>query len=418
MKGLRRLPTYVALVAVSLLFLFPFYWVAISSLQSKAGLDLSPPPFYPAQPVTKTVIDQTPYQVKLLKGDRWLRMFKSVDLNNPNSGAGAYYFKLSGEVTTRDMQWFPDSQMAALPNATVTGAIRSEDLPVWKIQGQKMVVFGSQKRPNGASFDEIVLAAPMTGNLGQEGLVAFKNTDHEPVLEFHAQFSNYSQALKGPESTIGGQSYGFLTFLRNSFLLAMIAVVGQIISSALAAFAFARIQFKGRELLFVLLLATLMIPGQVTLIPLFFIYRQLHWVNTFFPLVVPNLTAGAFNVFLIRQFMLGIPRELDESAAIDGANARIVFWKVVFPNCVPVLVVIGLFTFVGSWQDVLGPLIYLDNPAYRTVPLGLEYFRSPYVDNRPLLLAGAVLSILPVLVVFLFAQRHILSGIATTGLKD
>ena len=132
----------------------------------------------------------------------------------------------------------------------------------------------------------------------------------------------------------------------------------------------------------------------------------------------PNLTAGAFNVFLMRQFLLGIPKELDESAVIDGASAWRVYWSVVLPNCVPVLVVVGLFTFVASWQDVLGPLIYLDNPAMRTVPLGLEYFRSPYVDNRPLLLAGAVLSIIPVLLLFLIAQRYILAGIATTGLKD
>jgi len=134
-------------------------------------------------------------------------------------------------------------------------------------------------------------------------------------------------------------------------------------------------------------------------------------------LIVPQFTAGAFNVFLIRQFMLSFPKELDESAEIDGATPWRIYKNIIFPNCTPVLIVVGLFTFVSSWQDVLGPLIYLDNPNYRTVSLGLEYFRSPYVDNRPLLMAGAVLSMLPVAALFLVAQRYIMSGIVTTGMK-
>ncbi len=132
---------------------------------------------------------------------------------------------------------------------------------------------------------------------------------------------------------------------------------------------------------------------------------------------MPHFTAGAFNVFLIRQFMLTLPKELDESAAMDGASPFRVYRSIIFPMCAPVLIVVGLFTFVATWQDVMGPLIYLDNPDYRTVSLGLEFFRSPYVDNRPLLMAGAVLAMLPVACLFLIAQRYILSGIATTGLK-
>jgi multiple sugar transport system permease protein len=195
------------------------------------------------------------------------------------------------------------------------------------------------------------------------------------------------------------------------------AVLGQILSSSLVAYGFSRLQFKGREILFVVLIATLMVPAQVTLIPLFTIYKSMGWVDSFLPLIVPQFTAGAFNVFLIRQFMLGFPRELDESAELDGASPWRIYRRIIFPTCTPVLIVVGLFTFVGSWQDVLGPLIYLDNPNYRTVSLGLEYFRSPYVDNRPLLMAGAVLSMLPVAGLFLIAQRYIMSGIVTTGLK-
>ena len=125
----------------------------------------------------------------------------------------------------------------------------------------------------------------------------------------------------------------------------------------------------------------------------------------------------AFNVFLLRQYMLTLPKELDESAAIDGCSTFGTYWHVILPNCIPVLIVVGLFTFIYTWQDVMGPLIYLDDPAYRTVTLGLEYFRSPYVDNRHLLMTGAVLAMLPVAALFIVFQRYIMSGIATTGLK-
>ena len=128
--------------------------------------------------------------------------------------------------------------------------------------------------------------------------------------------------------------------------------------------------------MFVILLATMMIPGQVTLIPLFSIYKWLGWIDTFLLFIVPHFLAGAFNVFLLRQYMLTLPRELDESAAIDGCGTFRTYWHVILPNCGPVLIVVGLFTFIGTWQDVMGSLIYLDNPAYRTVTLGLEYFRS------------------------------------------
>ncbi len=195
------------------------------------------------------------------------------------------------------------------------------------------------------------------------------------------------------------------------------AVIGQLFSSSLVAYGFARLNFRGRDIWFILLLATMMIPGQVTMIPLFAIYKSLGWIDTFLPLIVPHFTAGAFNVFLIRQYMLTLPRELDESAVIDGCGAFRRYLHIILPNCLPVLIVVSLFTFVYTWQDVMGPLIYLDNPAYRTVTLGLEFFRSPYADNRHLLMTGAVLAMLPVFVLFVFLQRHIMSGIATTGLK-
>lgn len=243
------------------------------------------------------------------------------------------------------------------------------------------------------------------------------DTPHQPVREFAPRWANYRETLRGPEATFGRKSVGFLRYMRNSFFISFSAVFGQMLSSSLVAFAFARLQFKGRDPLFIILLATLMIPGQVTFIPLFWIYKSLGWIDTFLPLIVPHFCAGAFNVFLMRQYMLTLPKELDDSAAIDGCGPWGTFRHIILPNCKPVLIVIAIFTFVYTWQDIMGPLIYLDNPLHRTVTLGLEYFRSPYVDNRHLIMTGAVLAMLPVALVFLFLQRYIMSGIATTGLK-
>jgi multiple sugar transport system permease protein len=186
-----------------------------------------------------------------------------------------------------------------------------------------------------------------------------------------------------------------------------LAVLGQLLTASFAAYGFSRINFKGRDFLFILLLATLMVPAQVTLVPLFAIYKNLGWINTFLPLIVPHFTAGAFNVFLLRQYMLTLPKELDESALIDGCSRLKIFYKIIIPNCSPVLIVVGLFTFIATWQDVMGPLMYLDNPELRTVQLGLEYFRSPYIDNRHLILTGAVISMLPIAIIFIIFQRFI-----------
>ncbi|HRK74986.1 MAG TPA: carbohydrate ABC transporter permease, partial [Rhodothermales bacterium] len=245
-----------------------------------------------------------------------------------------------------------------------------------------------------------------------------KNRAHQEKREFYARWENYPETLKGPEATIGQeQSTGFLLFMRNSFIISILSMIGQVLSSSLVAYGFARLNFRGREGWFIVLLATMMIPAQVTMIPMFAIFKTIGWVNSFLPLVVPQFTAGAFNVFLLRQYMLTLPKELDDSAAIDGCGPFRTFFYVILPNSIPVLIVVGLFTFVGAWQDVMGPLIYLDDPDYRTVTLGLEYFRSPYVDTRHLIMTGAVLAMFPVAILFLIFQRYIVAGIATTGMK-
>lgn len=438
---MRKAPIYLALVVVSLVFLFPFYWVVISSLKSVAGMNLEPPTMYPAEQMTVNLSAKTAERVIKQEGSTWFVLAFSPDRLGNVISPGAYCLQLDKGKPTKLVKWLaaplPGSQpggveISGLPLNTEyrTSAASSEeapnalpstvqltDVPVNLVHGQKVAVVAKMVRQKENGFDELLFtAAYPAAQLGQ--ITIQQNVPHEDIHHVSMHFDNFSKALKGPEASFGAQSSGFLLFMRNSFMIALLAVIGQILSSSLVAYAFARLTFKGRDTLFIVLLATLMVPAQVTLIPLFSIFKSLGWIDSFLPLIVPQFTAGAFNVFLIRQFMLGLPRELDESAELDGASPLRVFRSVVLPNCKPVLIVVGLFTFVAAWQDVMGPLIYLDSPERRTVSLGLEYFRSPYVDNRPLLMAGALLSMIPVALIFLFAQRHILAGIATTGMKN
>ena len=407
-------PVYVALVLVCLLFMFPFYWVLISGLKSVAGLNLEPPSLYPSEQLTVQLTANPQGRMFVANGTEWLLLAKSPDLLAASSAPGGYYLEVDGDKPSQSVSWFADTEVKSAPPSDKP--LKLKDVPVHQVSGSRLALVAKMVRQKPDGFDELLMTAPpVSGQLGEVNVM--KDVPHSEIRYFSAHWENFTNALKGPEASIGSESTGFALFMGNSLFIAAMAVLGQILSSSLVAFGFSRMRFKGREPLFIVLIATLMVPAQVTLIPLFTIYKSLGWIDSFLPLIVPQFTAGAFNVFLIRQFMLGFPRELDESAEIDGATPFRIFRSVIFPNCAPVLIVVGLFTFVASWQDVMGPLIYLDNPRFRTVSLGLEYFRSPYVDNRPLLMAGALLSMMPVAALFLVAQRYIMSGIATTGMK-
>lgn len=227
------------------------------------------------------------------------------------------------------------------------------------------------------------------------------------------RFENYSQGWQG----FG--RYGFDLFFTNSMIVTSLSVVGALFSSSLVAFAFARMKFKFQKLLFACLLATVMLPMQVTLIPQYILFHNLGWVNTFLPLVVPAFIGGSpFFIFLMVQFIRGIPRELDEAAIIDGCSWYGVFWYVILPLCKPALVTVMIFQFMWTWDDFLTPLIYLQNTNLYTVALGLRGFSDP--DNMTAwgpLIAMSSLSLLPQFILFLFCQKYLIKGIATTGIK-
>jgi multiple sugar transport system permease protein len=210
----------------------------------------------------------------------------------------------------------------------------------------------------------------------------------------------------------------FGRFFVNSFIIASLAVVGTLISSSLAAFAFARIRFPLRNVFFAIMLGTFMLPGHVTLIPQYIMFHQLGWVDTFLPLTVPKFAGDAFYIFLIVQFIRGIPRELDESARIDGCGWFRLYSRIILPLTSPALLTAAIFTFIGTWDDFFGQLIYLSDVNKLTVPLGLRLFLdSTGSSNWGAVFAMSVLSILPLLAIFFVGQKYFTQGIATTGLK-
>jgi len=202
----------------------------------------------------------------------------------------------------------------------------------------------------------------------------------------------------------------------NSFYITLIVVAATLITASMAAYAFAKIDFPGRELLFLLFLATMMVPGQVTIIPLFLIMKQLGWVDTHLALIVPGALFNAFAVFLLRQFIRGIPKEMEEAATIDGCNRWRIYWQIILPLLVPAMAALGIFLFLGSWNNFFGPLIFLNSPQLFTVPLMLNQFRGQYTIDWTLLMAGSAIAVIPVLVVYIILQRRIIEGITLTGL--
>jgi multiple sugar transport system permease protein len=211
----------------------------------------------------------------------------------------------------------------------------------------------------------------------------------------------------------------FTRFYWNSFVVAVLVVVGNLLSCSLTAFAFARLEFRGKSLLFALMLGTLMLPYHVTLIPQYVLFLNLGWVDTFLPLVVPKfLAADAFFIFLMVQFFRGIPRELDEAAQMDGCSPWRIYWKIIMPLSLPVLATAGIFSFLWTWNDFFGPLIYLNDSANYTVPLALRSFVDATGTSAwGQLFAMSVLAILPIFLIFLVFQRLIIEGVAMSGMK-
>jgi len=223
------------------------------------------------------------------------------------------------------------------------------------------------------------------------------------------RWANYAEAVN---------AIPFWTYTTNSIIITALGVIGEVVSCSLVAYAFARLRSRDKDVLFLILLSTMMLPGEVKLVPTYLMFRWFGWLNTFLPLVVPHFFGGAFYIFLLRQFFLTLPLEMDEAAKVDGAGYLRIFWNIILPLAKPALATVAIFSFYSIWNDFLSPLIYLSKEDNYTLPLGLQAFIGAYgVIHWTWLMAASVLALIPCVVIFFTFQRWFIEGAVLSGLK-
>lgn len=222
------------------------------------------------------------------------------------------------------------------------------------------------------------------------------------------KWSNYYEALT---------SFPFWLYLKNTLIIIFGNILGNLISNSLIAYGFSRIEWKGRDVLFVIVLMTMMLPFPAIMIPLFLLFQKFRWIGTFLPMIVPSFFGNAFYIFLLRQFFIGIPSELSQAAKIDGANEFLIFSRIILPLSKPALTTVVVFTFLRSWNDFVGPLIFLSDNKLYTLSIGVQQIMSQNDPRWPLLLAIGVCMVVPVLIIFFLLQKYFIQGITLSGIK-
>lgn len=248
-------------------------------------------------------------------------------------------------------------------------------------------------------------------------LTSFKNPNL--INQGNASLFTFDLTLESYKSVFSFENGVIWKAYLNSLIVALAATFGTLFTSSLAAFAFAKIKFKGSKPIYGLFIATLMIPGQVTMLPLFMIFSKIGWTNSFLPLIVPGVMINTYGVFMLRSFIVSIPDGLLEAADIDGCGYFRKYFRIILPLIKPALITLGLFTFIGSWNNYMGHLIYLSDPSLTTIPLFIASLKETHMSgaNWGRIMAASTLSIVPISIIYLRCQKYFVQGIATTGMK-
>jgi multiple sugar transport system permease protein len=301
------------------------------------------------------------------------------------------------------------SPPALLPHDNLRVEVNGEMLPVYRValeEGERELALLNIAEGHGDFVDP----ANPTEVLNVRMRLA------EPILVVGFRWRNFADAIAVASRPSLGVTYW--TYVQNSLTIAILSIIGTLISCAPVAYGFSRIRWPGRDVLFVVVLATMMLPFQVTMIPLYLFFTStLSWSNTFLPLVVPTFFGNGFDIFLLRQFFRTIPEELSDAARVDGASEWRIFWNIILPLSTPVLATITVFTFLWAWNDFQGPLIYLTDPRRFTMAIGLQDFQRQHAVLWNLLMAASAMFTIPIIVLFFFAQRTFIQGVKLTGLK-
>jgi multiple sugar transport system permease protein len=298
--------------------------------------------------------------------------------------------------------WIPRQQK------TISLHGRTVGLSIAEYKGRKVTVGVIQERETGEQVLEILEQGPDKGRRFTR-----PRSEVVKIKHFAPVWRNYPDALKflPPETNSG------LVFVGNTVILAVLSIIGTLLASSMVAFSFSRLRWPGRDAMFLVLLATMMLPGAVTMMPVFLIFRWLGWIDTLMPLWVPAFFGSAFNVFLLRQFFLTIPNELEDAAKIDGCSYFAIYHRIMLPLVKPALAAITIMTFMGSWNNFMGPLIYISSPLKMPLAYALQLFQTAHGGEPGLLMAASTMMMLPVLIVFFLTQRYFIQGVTLTGLK-
>ncbi|MCL5103620.1 MAG: carbohydrate ABC transporter permease [Armatimonadetes bacterium] len=311
-------------------------------------------------------------------------------------------FKEDDQMLKFPPTWIPTRQVQVEAHGKSCG------LSTIRYEGKTLKVAEIENLEDGEKRVEILPGQMAAGKiLVLEGSVVTK------IRKIGLKWENYSDAVNFlPEGTMKG-----LIYVWNTVYITILSIIGTLLSNSMVAYSFARLRWPCRDLLFGVLLSTMMLPGAVTMIPVFLIFRQLGWVDTLRPLWVPTFMGGAFGVFLLRQFFLTIPKDLEEAARIDGAGYWTIYWRVMLPLIKPALAALTIMTFMGSWNNFMGPLIYLNSPDKMTLAYALQLFQGEHVTEYGMVMAASTLVMMPVLLIFFFTQRYFIEGITLTGIK-
>lgn len=396
-RGLaKKTMLHTALIIGSIVFGIPFFWLALTSF--KEDRDMSNAKGLVWIP---KVSEEVPYRNP--KDPYYQGTFEGATVK-----ASVFQQEPNGmlKLNVEEPMSMEGATFEAMPNQ-LKEVDRMVPVVTTKYKGLTIVGRNIGDLPDGDANVLIDQPASMAGQT-----FAAHPGDLEPVRHPGLKWQNYPDSL----GFLPVEAHSGLTYLENTLLLVVFNVLGTLFSCSLVAYAFARMKFPGKNLTFGILLGTMMLPAAVTLLPTFLIFESLGWVDTLYPLWVPAFFASAFNVFLLRQFFMTIPKELEDASKIDGCSHFSTFWKIMMPQIKPALAVIFIWTFVGVWNNFMGPLVYINSPEHMPISYAVQLYNTDRSSEPGLLMAFATMSMLPVLILFFAAQRYFIEGVTLSGL--
>lgn len=388
----KTVATFGALLAGCVVFGLPFAWLLVTSF--KEDRDMASPNGIVWVPKVQRTVPYLDPEEPLLEGSYQGNWVQATRVGRTSDGG--YVVEVQRPSSLRGVSFEgPAGSFKVVP----------KDAPV--VSGKGFTGFVARELNDGRRLVHFLTPESLKGQEKE-----FLPAELEPVRDVGLRTQNYTEALEAmpPETKRG------LVYLKNTMTLVVMSVIGTLLSSSLVAYGFARLRFPGRDALFKLLLATMMLPGAVTLMPRFLLFRSFGWIDTLYPLWVPAFLGSAFNVFLLRQFFAQVPGELEDAGKIDGAGVLRTFWTIMLPQIKPALAVVAIWTFMGAWNDFMGPLIYVNSPENMPLAYALQLFQGERGGEPGLMMAFATLTILPVLALFFFAQRYFIEGVTLSGL--